>query len=141
MTSSKTCFKCGEIKPLDEFYKHPQMADGYLNKCKTCSRIDASTYRAANLEEVRAYDRARSKNPERVRKQTEVTRLWRQEDKRRARAHSAVARAVRNGELLPQPCLLCGSDKVVAHHEDYDKPLEVVWLCQPCHKQHHLSKL
>jgi hypothetical protein len=25
----------------------------------------------------------------------------------------------------------------LAHHEDYDKPLEVVWLCQPCHKQRH----
>ena len=38
----KKCFKCGKIKPLDEFYKHKQMSDGHLNKCKVCTRTDTS---------------------------------------------------------------------------------------------------
>ena len=137
MDSSKECFKCKTIKPLEEFYKHPKMADGHVNKCKECNKNDVTTNRNKNIEKVRAYDRARGKIPERIKAGVEINRAWRQEDSRRVAAHSAVARAIRNGLLVRMPCIRCGEAKSVAHHEDYDKPLEVMWLCQPCHKQRH----
>jgi ribosomal protein S27AE len=34
-------------------------------------------------------------------------------------------------------CCDCGKDSVDAHHEDYTKPLEVIWLCRRCHCIRH----
>jgi superfamily II helicase len=37
METTKKCSHCGEIKPIDEFYKNTSYKDGHLNVCKTCT--------------------------------------------------------------------------------------------------------
>ena len=141
MIRSKECFKCKTVKLLEEFYKHDRMADGHVNKCKECNKQDVTDNRNKNIERIREYDRERSKNPIRIKAAQQIALAWRRDDKRRMKCHNAVARAVRSGALERQPCIRCGATKSVAHHEDYDKPLDIMWLCQICHKQRHKELL
>ena len=113
------------------------MADGHLNKCKQCTKKDANNHRNNNLEKIRQYDKDRSKKEHRIKAALEINRRWRSEDKKRAQSHNQVARAVKNGILNKEPCSICGDKKSMAHHESYDKPLEVVWYCQIHHKKRH----
>ncbi len=61
------------------------------------------------------------------------------------RARNKVMKALASGKLIPQPCENCGKQKrakdgrnlVHAHHDDYDKPLQVRWLCVKCHYRLH----
>lgn len=58
----------------------------------------------------------------------------------KARARMQVKMALRKGELQKLPCEKCGSEKrIEAHHDDYSKPLDVQWLCKPCHDLEHAS--
>ena len=38
----KSCIRCNKTKYVFEFYKHKQMGDGHLNKCKDCCKKESS---------------------------------------------------------------------------------------------------
>ena len=133
----RTCTKCKQEKNEDCFYKNHRLKSGITPACKECTKAQVTANRLVNLERIREYDRQRAKQPHRIKNAVEATRRWRSEDSRRSRAHVAVARAIRNGMIEKQPCSRCQSENSYAHHESYDHPLVVVWLCQPCHKQRH----
>jgi hypothetical protein len=53
-------------------------------------------------------------------------------------AHQLVTNAIRRGELSKEPCMVCETRlSVEAHHSDYQKPLDVIWLCKACHLETH----
>jgi ribosomal protein S27AE len=137
MVRLKVCFKCGNEKPIDAFYRHPRMGDGRLGKCIDCTKKDVGENRLKNIEKFREYDKTRARLPHRKALNAETNKAWYAQDIRRKIAHSAVAYAITKGELVRLPCTRCGNPKSVAHHEDYDRKLDVIWLCEPCHKQRH----
>ncbi len=136
-SSDKTCFKCGTQQPLTEFYRHSRMADGHLNKCKSCTKSDVSKNRLKNIDAFRAYDRLRAKLPHRKKMALELQSIRRRMDKRKYRCHNKVMRAVRSGDIERLPCVVCGDKRSMGHHESYDRPLDVVWYCQVHHSARH----
>lgn len=137
MVSSKVCRKCGESKAVEDFYKHSQMADGFLHICKECTKERVGNHRLNNLDKIREYDRTRGKEKERMASAAIISNRWRKRDSRISSAHNKVSRALRLGTLVKMPCCVCGSIKAFAHHESYNAPLDVVWYCQPHHKVRH----
>jgi len=131
----KRCFKCGIEKPRSEFYRHPQMADGLLGKCKDCTKRDVKTDRRTSPN-ARIYDRNRSSQPHRIALRERIVKEWRIAHPDRAKAHYASSNAVRDRRLAKATvCENCGQTpkRIEKHHPDYSQPLLVMWLCKPCH--------
>lgn len=153
MTEEKKCFKCELVKPLGDFYRHLAMSDGRLGKCKECTKKDANQHRADNLEQIRQYDRDRGNLPHRVESRKEYastkegktklregSKRWIERNPEKHVSQNAVSNAVRDGRLEKFPCAICGSKNSQGHHEDYSKPLEVIWFCPKHHAEHHKNK-
>lgn len=58
----KTCFVCNLEKPLDNFYKHPKMPDGHLNKCKECTKLQARENFSKKMEDPLFVQKERIRN-------------------------------------------------------------------------------
>ena len=54
---SKTCTKCGETKPLDDFHRNKTGAGGRRPDCKECVREYARRYYEENRDKVRERQR------------------------------------------------------------------------------------
>jgi len=67
-------------------------------------------------------------------------KAWRQANPARYLAHLWVQHAKRLGVIRPQPCEVCGATRVDAHHDSYDRPGDVRWLCRRHHTQLHARK-
>ena len=135
LMNTKKCFKFGKEKSIDDFYVHKEMADGHLNKCKECTKKDTAKNYRDNIVHYVEYEKERSKRPERKRKNREYIRRMKKKNPERFLACNKVSNAIRDGRLEREPCVICGESNTEAHHEDYSKPLDVVWLC----RKHHLA--
>lgn len=136
----KQCRQCQQIKPIVDFYPHKMMKDGHLNKCKSCVKVRIGTHRQKHLEEIREYDRIRANEAHRVKARTAYAKRYRKEHPTKQAAHNKVAKALRTGALVRQPCAVCQKKKTEAHHPDYAQPLNVVWLCSQHHKDAHRAQ-
>lgn len=134
MEITKICIKCSQELPLEDYYIHPKMKDGHLNKCKTCCRNDNRENRQSKVDYYRSYDKKRKHRTD-----YNKVKECRVRYPNQYKAHNILNNALRDGKIVrPNKCSECGSkSSVVGHHNDYLEPLKVTWLCQACHVNWH----
>lgn len=146
----KLCRKCGIEKNDSEFNKRKASNDGLSAMCKCCQR--AYDKSRAN-DTSRALARAEYQKTEKGRLAAKEAKIrwaknnkdkiyksllrYRAENPKKCIAHGKVAYEIRIGNLHQEPCEICGATNSVAHHDDYDKPLNIRWLCDLHHKKWH----
>lgn len=133
---TKKCFKCNRKKNIRLFYRHSETADGYLNKCKSCTKKDAKKryHNPTSRIKIIAYEKKREQDPERKRKKLIYQQRRRLKSPGKDRARDKVFKALKEGRLIRKFCKICADPKSEAHHTDYRKYLQVDWLC----RKHHI---
>lgn len=94
---------------------------------KRCSNLGAPRHQQA--DGLTVYER----NAERIKAERREQYATDSEHRKRVLARVAARKAHPD----PQPCERCGAERADRHHDDYDKPLDIRWLCRTCHIQHH----
>ena len=115
------------------------MADGRLNKCKECTKGDSKkTYeKIQSIPELAIRERKRQRIKENKRRIEGRAKKYKKQ-LRRSPASDILARAIRLKQIEKKPCEICGKTRAQGHHEDYSKPLDVVWLCIRHHNDRHI---
>lgn len=112
-----TCV-CGDCKKC----RHRESKRRWRHKNPDKVRAAVNGHRERNIEQERARDRERGKT-----KVRDPQKEW---------ARNKARILVRKLGGRP-PCEVCGATRAEAHHEDYDRPLDVRWLCHRHHMELH----
>lgn len=103
--------------------------------CRECNRIQTTKSYYKNIEKKKKYGKIyKSKTRD---KSKIYAKTWLENNREKQRTHSKVAKALSKKILIKKPCKVCKEKRVDAHHPNYDKPLEVIWLCRQHHKDLH----
>ena len=109
----------------------------YYQLHKEKIKAQHKAYRSAHGEKWKAYnEKWYSIHKEEIKKRGYNQK---EEYKPHHRVRVKANNAIRSGKLIKQPCEVCGCLKVEAHHCDYNKPLDVMWLCKKHHVEWHKS--
>lgn len=123
------------------------MGDGLLGKCKDCTKKDTAE-RVGKIkhdpdwvqkERARCREKAKRLGCKPIsydEKKQAIDRYFEKFPDRKV-AHRKLSNAIRGGRVLKKPCEICGEMDSQGHHEDYSRPLDVVWLCALHHALRH----
>ena len=118
--STQICRSCKQDKLLSHFSIRSD-SKKYRTECKSCRNQKQQKYSKTEAGKI-------------VQRNSDQIRNEKFREKRAARSKTYYA--IKSGKLLEMPCIVCG-DKAEAHHPDYSRPLDVIWLCKKHHTEVH----
>lgn len=126
---TKVCFKCGRELPLSEFYKHPQMCDGHLNKCKECTKKDIHKNYEKKSSDESWMEKERIRSREKYRRLGYVT--YPNTTRIDFGSPSSISRMlkVRGYDIKGKE----------AHHWNYNFPRSIFLLSRKAHRRIHVA--
>lgn len=154
--------RCGSSAGKPRPYAKGLSRREYLRQWREKNKDHLAEYRRKNEEHIRAVRKVyyeehkdelnrnhreyvrenKEKENARSRQYNKKHRVAIREYERRYRKETNYAKdkvrdAIKSGKLIKKSCEVCGNEKVQAHHDDYNKPLEIRWLCRRCHSEWH----
>lgn len=130
----KKCRKCGEVKHIDKFNLDKRNNDKHSGTCRNCNNLRCYAYE--KTERGKQVKRKYHSSLKGRLQQARMRFIHRKERK----ARWILQRAVDSGRIIKPQICSCGNNlNIEAHHPDYNKSLDVVWLCRTCHKKIHKS--
>ena len=125
---TKKCFKCGRVLPLSEFYKHPQMGDGHLNKCKECTKKDVKKDYERKSADEDWMEKQRARGRDKFHRLYHSVRFTNTRDI--CPINSNISKILRAKGYETKG--------LEAHHWNYNNPKSVFLLSRKAHKRIHL---
>lgn len=131
----KVCLTCKTFKEYSKFYKSKNYKNGFHSRCRDCFKERDSKYREDNREYFRKYGREWAKRNRK--KATENVLNWQKNNP--SKKYEIRLKAKRLSQYIEvTECEECGNtEDLHRHHADYNKPLEIMALCRPCHIEWH----
>lgn len=142
----KRCPRCKTEKPDERFWRTPGQPSKLSSYCKECLLEWKRERRRNNpdaVESERRSNRVRMARRRAEMSQLGIVRKWHDSgyavSKVKQSCYNRYRRALNSGKLVrPANCSICGSTRQIqGHHLDYQRPLDVLWLCVDCHKAVH----
>ncbi len=142
MEIKRVCAVCKIAKPFEDFVKDKRKIYGIGYYCRDCEKIRTTDFWIKNKSRIQEKQRERywanrekmlEKNRNYYKKYGKKT----PRDPLKEKARSITKYAIKLGHIVRQPCEVCGESRSQSHHTDYDKPLEIMWLCKKHHMEWH----
>lgn len=125
------CRKCDVDKAATDFYPR-------CKTCKQCTIARVSAYqKGAGLEVHRRANKKYMASEKGLAVAARAEQVYAPNNQKKIRAKNDVRRAIKMGLIVRRPCEICGAEKTHAHHDDYNYPLKVRFLCPIHHREWH----